>query len=202
MKYILLLITLWYPLESERQKQSDSTNWELYIERQTEQFYSTKEYQRMILDELCDYPVIFPVEKPECISSVFGWRKHPVTGVWKFHTGIDIPKAKGTPVYATGNGIVIRRGYDSGYGIFIEIQHASGFSSFYAHLSRTTVNLGDSVHIAEQIACVGNTGLSTGSHLHYEIREGNRFLNPIKWCYCLLEAFNNGLLGENFIYLQ
>ncbi|KAA6299920.1 MAG: Murein DD-endopeptidase MepM [Candidatus Ordinivivax streblomastigis] len=95
-------------------------------------------------------------------------------------------------MYATGNGIVIRKGYNSGYGNFIEIKHAGGFSSFYAHLSKTLVNIGDSVSIAQQIACVGNTGLSTGSHLHYEVKKGNRFLNPRGWCCCLLEIISKG----------
>jgi murein DD-endopeptidase MepM/ murein hydrolase activator NlpD len=102
-------------------------------------------------------------------------------------TGIDFAKTKGTPVYATGNGIVIRKGYDSGYGNFIEIKHAGGFSSFYAHLSKTMVNTGDSVSIAQQIACVGNTGITTGYHLHYEIRKGKGFLNPTRWCCYLFE---------------
>lgn len=103
----------------------------------------------------------------------------------QFHTGIDIPKAKDTAVYATGNGVVIRKGYCSGYGYFIEIQHSGEFRSFYAHLSRTLVNTGDLVEIAQQIACVGNSGVSTGSHLHYEVRKGKRFLNPVEWCYSL-----------------
>ena len=94
-------------------------------------------------------------------------------------------------VYATGNGIVSRKGYNSGYGYFVEIEHASNFRSFYAHLSKTMVTVGDSVRIAEQIACVGSTGISTGNHLHYEVRKGNRFLNPIEWCYCLFEVFKD-----------
>jgi murein DD-endopeptidase MepM/ murein hydrolase activator NlpD len=114
-------------------------------------------------------------------------RKHPDYKGRKFPPGIDFPKAKGTPVYATGNGTVTRKGYNSGYGNYIEIQHAGGFRSFYAHLSKTLVNVGDSVSITQQIGCVGNRGISTGSHLHYEIRKGNYFLNPTKWCYCLVE---------------
>lgn len=136
--------------------------------------------------ELSDYPVISPVKQP-VISSGFGIRKHPVYRVRKFHTGIDFAKVKGTPVYATGNGVVISKGYNSGYGNYIEIQHAGGFHSFYAHLSKTLVNIGDLVSITQQIACVGNTGLTTGYHLHYEIRKSNYFLNPAGWCYCLLE---------------
>lgn len=129
----------------------------------------------------------FPIKKPERISSGFGMRKHPIYRVWKFHTGIDISSTKGTPVYATGNGIVVRKGYCSGYGNYIEIEHAGGFHSFYAHLSRTMVNVGDSVEIARQIACVGSTGIATGSHLHYEVRKGKRYLNPTGWCYLLFE---------------
>jgi murein DD-endopeptidase MepM/ murein hydrolase activator NlpD len=163
------------------------------IERFTEKVYSAGEFRRiadslqMSVGELCDYPVIFPVRKPDRISSGFGMRRHPIYKVRKFHTGIDIVAVKGTPVYAAGSGIVSRKGYSSGYGYYIEIQHAGGFRSFYAHLSRTLVNAGDSVVIATQIACVGNTGVSTGSHLHYEIKKGKRFLNPIEWCYLLYE---------------
>lgn len=140
--------------------------------------------------ELFDYPVISPVKQP-VISSGFGIRKHPVYRVRKFHTGIDFPKAKGTAVYASGNGVVIDKGYNSGYGNYIEIQHAGGFRSFYAHLSKTLVEVGDSVIITQQIACVGNTGLTTGYHLHYEIRKGNYFLNPTGWCWCLVEMLNH-----------
>jgi murein DD-endopeptidase MepM/ murein hydrolase activator NlpD len=136
--------------------------------------------------DLFDYPVISPVKQP-IISSGFGIRKHPIYRVRKFHMGIDFAKVKDTPVYATGNGVVISKSYNSGYGNYIEIQHAGGFRSFYAHLSRTLVNMGDSVNITQQIACVGNIGLTTGYHLHYEIRKGNRFLNPAEWCCCLLE---------------
>jgi len=162
----------------------------------TEKVHSVKEFKQiadslqMSVDELCDYPIIFPIKKPIHISSGFGMRYHPIYNKRIFHTGIDIPKAKGTPVYATGNGIVIRKGYCSGYGNFIEVKHASGFHSFYAHLSKTLINVGDSVAITQQIACVGNTGISTGNHLHYEIRKGQNFLNPMGWCSCLVSVFD------------
>lgn len=166
------------------------------IEKCTEQAYSITALQRiadslqMSIDELSDYPLIFPIKKPLRISSGFGMRYHPIYKRRKFHTGIDIPETKGTPVYATGNGVVVGKGYNSGYGNFIEIEHAGDFCSFYAHLSRTMVNVGDTVNITQQIACVGNTGLSTSSHLHYEIRKGNRFLNPAAWCCGLFEIVN------------
>lgn len=163
------------------------------IEKCTERVYTVSEFQQiadslqMPISELCDYPVIFPIKNPQRISSDFGMRYHPIYRVWKFHTGIDISATKGTPVYATGNGIVVGIGYSSGYGIYIEIQHAGGFRSFYAHLSWVMVYVGDTVEIARQIACVGNTGIATGSHLHYEVRKGKRYLNPTGWCYQFLE---------------
>ncbi|NDV56676.1 M23 family metallopeptidase [Bacteroides sp. 519] len=187
MKYTLIffIALLHLPVSGQSNRKSE-------IEYLTEKTYSVAELRRvadslqMTIDELCDYPVISPVKCP-VVSSNFGMRLHPIYKVQKFHTGIDIPKPKGTAVYATGNGTVIRKGYCSGYGNFIEIKHAGGFRSFYAHLSRTLVNVGDSVNITQQIACVGNTGVSTGSHLHYEIRKEGCFLNPAGWCYLLYE---------------
>lgn len=188
MKYIILFFAALLHLSVYGQPNRKSE-----IERFTENIYSATGLLKiadslpMSVNELPDYPVIFPVKEPH-ISSGFGKRKHPVYKTQKFHTGIDFAEAKGTPVYATGNGIVIRKGYDSGYGFFIEIGHAGGFRSFYAHLSKTLVNTGDSVRIGKHIAYVGNSGLTTGYHLHYEIRKGNQFLNPVEWCCSLLEV--------------
>lgn len=191
MKYLITFFIVWLhlPLSAQLTRKAET-------ERFTEKVYSAKEFRlitdslQLSVNELSDYPVIFPIKNP-VISSGFGMRKHPIYKVRKFHTGIDVPKAKGTLVYATGNGTVIRKGYCSGYGYYIEIQHAGGFRSFYAHLSKTMVNTGDSIEIAQQIACVGSTGVSTGSHLHYEVRKGNYFLNPKEWCCLLLHILNN-----------
>ncbi len=191
MKYLitflvaLLGLPVWGQTVSSlhRQAEIDLCMLEVYSARD---FLLIAASMQMSVEELSDYPVIFPIKK-SVISSGFGMRRHPVYKIRKFHRGIDIPKAKGTPVYATGNGIVTRKGHSSGYGYFIEIEHSGGFRSFYAHLSRTLVNVGDSVSITQQIGCVGNTGVVTGSHLHYEVRKGKRWLNPKEWCYCLLE---------------
>ena len=196
MKYLMIFLTVFLYLSAWGQP-FDSLNRRTEIEECTKHTYSIYEFQRVVdsmqmsIEELCDYPVIFPVKEPIRISSGFGWRIHPVYRTRKFHTGIDIPKTKGTPVYAAGNGVVTRKGYCYGYGNFIEIKHSGGFRSFYAHLSRTMVNTGDSVSITQQIACVGNTGVATGSHLHYEIRKGKRFLNPAEWYYCLSLIWKN-----------
>ncbi|MDR2005437.1 MAG: M23 family metallopeptidase [Prevotella sp.] len=193
MRYITLFVVvlLCFPAWVAGQP-NDFPGRETEVENLMEKVYSVKEFRRLAdsmqlsVSELSGYPVISPVKQP-VISSGFGMRKHPVYRVWKFHTGIDFAKAKGTLVYATGNGIVIHKGYNPGYGNFIEIRHAGGFRSFYAHLSKTLVNTGNSVRMGEHIACVGNSGLVTGYHLHYEIRKGNRFLNPTEWCWCLVE---------------
>lgn len=166
-------------------------NRKIEIEKLLKQVYTVQEFihiadsLQLSIDELSDYPVIFPVRKQLRVSSGFGLRIHPVSRVRHFHTGIDIPKSEGTPVYATANGVVIGKGYNTGYGEYIEVQHAGNFRSFYAHLSNVLVKVGDTVYIAEQIANVGNTGVSTGSHLHYEIRKGEYVLNPMDWCQSL-----------------
>lgn len=195
MRFIILIIAVSLNLPVWGQPGNFSDR-KLELEKCTENVYSIKEFQQiadslqMSISELSDYPVISPVKKT-IVSSGFGMRYHPIYRVRKFHTGIDISGSKGTPVYATGNGIVVQKGYCSGYGNFIEIQHTGGFRSFYAHLNRTLVNVGDPVGMGKHIAYVGNTGLSTGYHLHYEIRKGNYFLNPLGWCSCLLEVLKN-----------
>ena len=169
------------------------------VEKLMENVYSVKEFQqiasslRLSVSELSDYPVIFPVKKPLRITSGFGIRRHPISKKLKRHKGIDIAKVKGTPVHASGNGIVTRTGNDTGYGIFIEIKHSGNFRSFYAHLSKTIVNVGDTVSATQPIAYVGSTGRTTGCHLHYEVRKNKQFLNPTDWCYCLVGILENKL---------
>lgn len=181
-------------------QQCDLLNRKSQIKKCMKPIYSITAFEQiadslqMTIDELSDYPVMFPIKKVKRISSEFGIRKHPCYKRRSFHRGIDIPQVKGTPVYATGNGIVISRGYNSGYGYYIEIQHAGGFRSFYAHLSWILVNVEDLVSITQQIACVGSTGIVTGSHLHYEVRKGRRYLNPTGWCYVLFNHLNDDFL--------
>jgi len=192
MKYIILFFANLLYLSVYGQS-GDLPDREQKIEKCMGKINSVNEFRQiadswqMFVTELSRYPVISPVKYPY-ISSSFGKRKHPVYKAQQFHTGIDFAEAWGTPVYATGNGMVVRNGYDSGYGIFIEIQHVGGFRSFYAHLGKTLVNAGDSVWMGKRIARVGNSGTSTGYHLHYEIRKGNRFLNPTEWSCYLLEV--------------
>lgn len=191
MRYLttLFIALLYLPLLGQERNLS---NRKSQIEAYTKPIYTVIAFKQiadslhLTIDELSDYPVIFPIKRTQRISSDFGMRKHPISKKRKFHAGIDIPQAKGTFVYATGNGVVVRKGYNKGYGNYIEIQHAGDFRSFYAHLSKTLVKVGDVVSIAQQIACVGSTGVATGNHLHYEVRKGKRYLNPREWCYLFL----------------
>lgn len=117
-------------------------------------------------DKLNRTPSILPVNGP--ISSPFGYRRNPFGG-WssEFHNGIDIACSYGTPVRASARGTVVYAGWDGYWGRKIEINHGFGYVTFYAHNSRLTVSVGETVEKGEVIAYSGNTGRSTGSHLHY-----------------------------------
>ncbi len=104
------------------------------------------------------------------ISSPFGPRIHPIYGIPSFHTGIDIAVPEGTPVRAAASGTVTFSGWQEGFGLLVVIDHANGYETYYGHLSKLLVTAGQSVSAGEVIALSGNTGLSTGPHLHFEVR--------------------------------
>jgi murein DD-endopeptidase MepM/ murein hydrolase activator NlpD len=107
------------------------------------------------------------------VSSAYGYRT--MGGRGEFHPGIDLAAPYGTPIYATGEGVVVYSGWMRGYGNFIEIEHGNGYKTRYGHSSRLLVSVGDEVRKDQRIATVGCTGRCTGPHLHYEIvREGKR----------------------------
>ena len=128
-------------------------------------------------------PAICPLLRKDYhrISDHFGNRFHPVLKRHKLHTGMDYAATIGTPVYSTGDGIVVATGWDTGYGNRVMIDHGFGYLSIYAHLSKMTVRKGDTVARGKLIGLVGNTGVSTGPHLHYEIRKDNVPVNPIRY---------------------
>lgn len=134
--------------------------------------------------DLADVPRIAPVPKGIHVSSHFGMRNHPIHKIRLRHTGIDYAAMKGTPVLATAGGIVtqaITRSDSSTYGKHVMINHDDVFSTRYAHLSKLYVENGQEVEIGDTIGLVGNTGLSTSAHLHYEVIKGNSFQNPAKY---------------------
>jgi len=112
------------------------------------------------------------------ISSGFGYRVHPITKRKSFHAGLDIPAKKGTAIYAPASGVVIYSKKKGMYGKYLLIAHAYGFKTAYGHLSKYKVKAGDFVTKGQIIAYVGNSGKSIGSHLHYEVRYLNKWLDP------------------------
>lgn len=117
------------------------------------------------------------------ITDYFGWRIHPIKKTKRFHKGIDFRAKIGTEVYATASGIVEYSGYQgkNGFGNLLVIAHNYGFKSYYAHLSKIYFKMGDIVSRGQEIALSGNTGLSSGPHLHYEIRYIGVPINPINF---------------------
>lgn len=142
-------------------------------------------------------PAIWPIDRTKLkyVSSLYGMRMHPTYGTWRMHEGVDLSAPKGTSVYATGNGIVSQAEWRPGYGQVIEINHGFGYKTRYAHLSKMFVIEGDSVTRGEVIGEVGNTGTSSGAHLHYEVRYRNNTVNPIHY-------FNKDMTPESYIDLM
>jgi murein DD-endopeptidase MepM/ murein hydrolase activator NlpD len=129
------------------------------------------------------------------ITSSFGRRLHPIYNVTLFHSGIDFSASEGTRVHSTGDGIVAFSGYDKGYGQKVIINHGYGYKTMYAHLSKSLVRQGQKIQRGEIIALSGNTGVSTGPHLHYEVLKDNVKVNPTAY-------FFDGNNPDKFITTQ
>ena len=115
------------------------------------------------------------------LSSGFGYRTSPFSGVRKFHKGVDVAARAGTPIYAPANGIVVFSGRKQGYGKYIAVAHGNGLITKYGHNAENYVEVGQSVKRGEKIATVGSTGNSTGPHLHYEVWKDGKAINPQKY---------------------
>jgi murein DD-endopeptidase MepM/ murein hydrolase activator NlpD len=115
---------------------------------------------------------------PGSISSGFGMRTHPIDGVQKFHTGVDLRGSEGTPILAAESGVVRSAGTRGGYGNAVEIDHGNGVSTLYGHASELGVKPGDHVEKGQQIGEVGMTGHATGPHLHFEVRVEGKPVDP------------------------
>ncbi|MDN5927843.1 MAG: M23 family metallopeptidase [Hyphomicrobiales bacterium] len=116
------------------------------------------------------------------ISRGFGMERHPILGIMRMHTGVDYAIRRGTPILAAGNGVVEKAGWASGYGKETEIRHANGYETVYAHQSAFASGIEPGVHVrqGQVIGYVGSTGLSTGPHVHFEIRINNRPVDPLR----------------------
>ncbi|MCL1817351.1 MAG: peptidoglycan DD-metalloendopeptidase family protein [Spirochaetaceae bacterium] len=134
-------------------------------------------------DLLVDIPTLWPVKGVRGrVTNLFGPAVHPFSGQWYIHKGIDIAFGYNVPIVATARGKVVTIDYEPmGFGNYVVIRHKYGFYTKYAHLQRIMVSRGQDVQQGEVIATMGNTGLSTGPHLHYEVRIGSEVVDPAKY---------------------
>jgi murein DD-endopeptidase MepM/ murein hydrolase activator NlpD len=134
---------------------------------------------------LASIPAIMPVRLggSNRLVSGFGMRIHPIYKTLRMHEGVDFSAPPGTPIYATGNGVIIEASRNHGYGLTVVVDHGFGYQTRYAHMSSFKVRRGQRVVRGEVIGLVGNTGTSTAPHLHYEVIRNGRKVNPVSYFY-------------------
>ena len=148
---------------------------------------------------LAAIPAIQPVKNEDLrhMASGFGYRSDPFTKIRKFHAGMDFSAKTGTPVYATGDGVVTRAdAKSSGYGNHIVVKHGYGYETLYAHLSKYKAKVGQKVKRGDVIGYVGSTGRSEAPHLHYEVHKGGQVINPINFYYGNISAKEYVLISK------
>ena len=171
-------------LITETAQKIDQLSRELYV--QSKSFDEVYKLAKNKAKMLASIPGIQPISNKDLtrIASGFGYRIHPIYKTLRMHEGIDFTAPVGTPIYATGDGKVERlKGNMGGYGNVVVINHGYGYETLYAHLSKVIVRPGHTVKRGEIIGYVGNTGRSTGPHLHYEVRKNQKPINPIHFFY-------------------
>lgn len=167
-------------------KYVDKLSLKLKFEKSEHQTISSKLKENEVL--FASIPAIKPSEGV-IGQNGFGMREHPILMIDKMHEGIDIITDVGTNVHSAGSGVVSFIGIRGGYGLTVEIEHASGYKTIYAHLSRSLVTEGQKVTRGKVIALTGNSGLSTGPHLHYEVHHDGIKLDPAQFFFDDLVLF-------------
>jgi len=124
-------------------------------------------------------PFALPVKSAFRYTSGFGWRSDPLGKGRRLHKGTDFAASKGTPIYSTADGVVIKAGWSSGYGRHVEVRHDFGIVTTYSHMSAISVQVGQRVSRGSKVGAMGNSGRSTGTHLHYEVHVGGNAVNPM-----------------------
>jgi len=171
----------------------DMTNSEIVVsttkklnELKKELYIQSKSYDELVLlaknkeTMLENLPAIQPVLNKNLtrMASGYGWRIDPIYHSRRFHAGMDFTAPIGTDIYATGNGVVIVAGWEQGYGNCVQINHGYGYVTLFGHMSAIKVRPGQKVKRGDVIGLVGNTGKSTGPHLHYEVHFKGEIMNP------------------------
>jgi len=163
-------------------KRLDIISKKIYV--QSKSFDTVIELAKNKEKMIAAIPAIQPVALKDFnrISDYFGARNDPFTGKRKMHHGMDFTGPEGADIFATGDGVVVEAGYSLyGYGNRITVDHGYGYKTIYAHLQKIKVDIGQKVNRGDVIGLLGNTGRSTGAHLHYEVRLYNKTINPINY---------------------
>ncbi|HOS48382.1 MAG TPA: peptidoglycan DD-metalloendopeptidase family protein [Bacteroidia bacterium] len=169
-------------LMTETSRKVDKLSRQIYI--QSKSYDEVFELVKQKTVMLASIPGIQPVSMkgPARVASGFGYRIHPIYKTPMMHEGIDFTAPIGTEIYATGNGVVAKTEYNGrGYGNNVVINHGFGYSTLYGHMSRFNVRPGQRVNRGDVIGYVGNTGSSTGPHVHYEVIKGSSKIDPINF---------------------
>jgi murein DD-endopeptidase MepM/ murein hydrolase activator NlpD len=164
------------------------------LDRITKQLYiQSKSYDEVVRlaknkeQMFASIPAIMPINQKDLthqVTSGFGWRTHPIYKTPEFHPGMDFAAEQGTPIYATGDGVVeVADNLAQGYGNHVVINHQFGYQTLYGHMSRIAAHVGQKVKRGQLIGYVGSTGLSTAPHVHYEVIKNGEKVNPINFYY-------------------
>jgi hypothetical protein len=165
-------------LAADLHRKVDILEKELYVQaRSYDEILELARNQEVRMENI---PAIQPVLNKDLkrMASGYGWRIDPVYHIRRFHEGMDFTAPIGTDIYATGNGTIVYSGWRQGYGETVEVDHGFGYATRYAHCSKRLVRVGQKVKRGDVIAKVGNTGKSTGPHLHYEVHYQGRPIDP------------------------
>ena len=169
-------------LLTEVTKRVDKLSKQLYV--QSKSFDEVWTLVKNKASMMAAIPAIQPISNKDLtrVASGYGWRIHPIYKTQKLHTGMDFTAPVGTEIYATGNGVVNKIEKDGrGYGNNVIINHGYGYETLYGHMSKIIVRAGQKVSRGDLIGYVGNSGSSTGPHLHYEVRKNNNPINPVNY---------------------
>jgi murein DD-endopeptidase MepM/ murein hydrolase activator NlpD len=160
---------------AEEQLSSDSNNIAALIQQRMDEQARSRIAVVIPSTGLMGYPTNGPITSP------FGDRMHPILGYVRFHAGLDFGADYGSPIFAAQSGTVILAGWYGGYGQCVIVDHGNGTTTFYAHTSDLYVSEGETVQRGQAIAAIGTSGLSTGPHLHFEVRVGGEPVNPVNY---------------------
>lgn len=167
--------------DQEKQIQSEIDAYQTQLNQLESEIQSITANNLIVNPNYIGGVMLWPVPGYTKLSSTFKMRVHPITGVYKLHTGIDIPAPKGTSFLAANSGVVVKAGYNTAYGNMVMIDHGGGVSTLYAHGDKIMVTLGQTVNQGDVVLQVGETGYATGPHAHFEVRINGTPVDPLPY---------------------